>query len=78
MCILWISVHIYIYPGICHDVGRLGGSSARGCRECWDAAVTWGLDWAGMSRMAQWMLSVSWEFSWGVSQSATLMWHLSW
>ena len=36
-----------------------------GAARLWDAAVIWGLDWAGMSRMAQWMLPVSWEFSWG-------------
>lgn len=65
MCILWISVHIYISCVLSWSVGWLGGSSAWGCLESWDAAVSWGLDWAGMSRMAQWMLSVSWAFSWG-------------
>ena len=57
---------VYIVPVICPEsVGWTGGFSAWGCLGCWDAAVIWGLDWAGMSRMAQWMLPVSWVFSWG-------------
>lgn len=65
ICILWISVRIYSscylswFWGLTRWFFCLGVPGVLGCRS------HLGLDWAGMSRMAQWVLSVSWEFSWG-------------
>lgn len=56
-------VCIHIVPVICcESVGWLARM----------AVVICGLDWAGTSKMAQWLISVSWEFSWGCQPECCL------
>lgn len=71
MCVLWTSVHTYIFCFLSRFYGLTGWFVC--C--AWGAGMAadiWGLDWAGTSRMAQWVVSVSWEFNWGCQPEGCL------